>query len=289
MTKFYIYKGDRASDGARNLANNLDAVLMKAQGSAYRGRPGSAVINWGSHNDEARRLEGIAPVFLNSTTAVRRASNKLSFLEVMAAAHPELVMPFVRTYDAAMELIAAGGRVYARTTLNGHSGEGIHLMMGMNDADLKSVRTMRQNNIVPIHIAGADLPTDELRGAKLFTQGIAGKRTEYRVHVFQGRAILTQVKLRRADAQEQPGYNSLIRNLASGWIYGVNLEGQPGINTVQAAAIAALRASQLDFGAVDIVYKEDTQRPYVLEINTAPGLGEDGSSLRAYTEAFANV
>ena len=39
-------------------------------------------------------------------------------------------------------------------------------------------------------------------------------------------------------------------------------------------ATKAVAALGLDFGAVDVIYNEKYGRAYVLEVNTAPGLGE---------------
>ena len=43
----------------------------------------------------------------------------------------------------------------------------------------------------------------------------------------------------------------------------------------------------LDFGAVDVIYNGHSNRAYVLEINTAPGL--TGTTLDNYAAALRNL
>lgn len=286
---FYIYKGDRPSDGAKNLKDAIDGTILRAEGSAFRGRRGSRLIVWGNTSQEARRLYDLAPLAFNNPRHISIASNKASFFATMVADAPGLAVPHVNTFDDALALVDEGSRVFARTVLNGHSGEGIHLMLNPRDSDIAAVRQIRNNNLLPVWLSQNEQIPQALRDCRLFTQGISGKRTEFRVHVFQGRAILTQVKLRREGAQELPAYNSLVRNVASGWVYGVNNVPEAGRAEAEAAAIRAMGVVNLDFGAVDIVYKADGNKAFVLEINTAPGLADDGSALKAYADAFKEV
>jgi len=51
--------------------------------------------------------------------------------------------------------------------------------------------------------------------------------------------------------------------------------------------LASVMALGLDFGAVDIVYNENDNKAYVLEINTAPGLS--GTTLEKYVEVFSHA
>lgn len=289
--KFYIYRGTRVSEGARTLQQALGATMMRSEGSVYRGRPNTCVINWGTINREAERLEGLAPRFLNSPAIVKQVANKLTFFKKMREVLPELTIPFCETFEDAYALAAAGGRVFARTELNGHSGSGIHLMASANEGEIQAIRKVRDNNLMPVYLTGTmDLTPAALNECQLFTQGIQGKRTEFRIHVVDGKVILSQVKLRKEGHAENPASNTIVRNVASGWVYGVNtVEEAEGIAEVREAAIKAVEAFGLDFGAVDLVYKHDTKVPYVLEINTAPGLADEGSALEAYATAFKEM
>ncbi|ARB31535.1 hypothetical protein B5P22_31000 [Pseudomonas tolaasii] len=290
--QFNIFKGDRPSNGARNLQEALGATMLKSEGSAYTGRRESCVINWGCTNAEAQRLADIAQNrgrrFYNVPAAVRGAVDKLEFHRALAAGAPDVLIPYVENIDDAYALMANGSRVYARTVLNSHSGKGIVLMVPHREAQLEVVKRIRDNNIIPVFDEGQNAD-NALMQCKLFTQGIAGTRTEFRVHVLNDEVILVQQKRRKEGAEALPGYNSIVRNVDSGWIYSVNNVQAEGQDAAKAAARLAIGVTGLDFGAVDIVYKHDTRKAYVLEVNTAPGLDEDGSALTAYAEAFKNV
>lgn len=287
----YIFKGDRPSNGAINLKEALGATMMRSTGSTYTGRRAGAVINWGCVNSEAHRLARVAEAagrpFLNNPLNVNLAVNKGMFFAKMRAELPQFTIPFVDNFNDAFALVEQGARMYARTILNGHSGKGIVLMVNAQDVEREAIQRVVNGGSMPVYRPGDDLPRS-LRDCKLFTQGVAGKRTEYRVHVVSGQVILVQQKRRKEDWGNNPNYNSLVRNLESSWIYAVNLD-QLGLEAVKEAATRAVLTFGLDFGAVDVIYKHQTEQAFVLEINTAPGLDQDGSALTAYTEAFQNV
>lgn len=287
----YIFKGDRPSNGAINLKEALGATMMRSVGSAYTGRRVGAVINWGCVNSEAQRLARVAEAagrpFLNNPFNVSTVVNKGVFFNKMRVELPQFTIPFVDNFDDAFDLVEQGSRMYARTILNGHSGKGIVLMVNARDVEREAIQRVVNGGSMPVYRPGDDL-RQSLRDCKLFTQGVAGKRTEYRVHVVSGQVILVQQKRRKEDWGNNPNYNSLVRNLESSWIYAVNLD-QLGLEAVKEAATRAVQTFGLDFGAVDVIYKHQTEQAFVLEINTAPGLDQDGSALTAYTEAFQNV
>jgi glutathione synthase/RimK-type ligase-like ATP-grasp enzyme len=55
-------------------------------------------------------------------------------------------------------------------------------------------------------------------------------------------------------------------------------------NTVEEQAIKAVQALGLDFGSVDVIWNERHSLPYVLEVNTAPGLV--GTTVTNFVNAF---
>ncbi|UZT29490.1 hypothetical protein [Pseudomonas phage vB_PseudoP-SA22] len=287
---FYIYKGSRPSAGAVALRNALGARILRSEGSTYRGRAGTAVINWGTVGAEAHRLRDIAPVFLNDPAVVHRCSNKLEFFRHFEANAPHLIPRWTERWEDALGVLNITGRMYARTDLNGHSGRGIHLVCSINDAEVTAIDNLRRQGHYPVHIYGHTHIPEVITRAQLFTQGIVGKRTEFRVHVIRGEAVLLQVKLRRrADGEEDNG-NSIVRNVAGGWVYGVNdAADREGAEQALSAAAEAIQVAGLDFGAVDIIFQHATGRAFVLEINTAPGLDAEGSALEAYVKGFSKI
>jgi hypothetical protein len=110
---------------------------------------------------------------------------------------------------------------------------------------------------------------------------------EYRVHVFNGRVIdFVQKKKMRDERIEERGltHNKYVRNHQNGWIFArVDVELPDG---VEDTCINAVDALGLDFGAVDVIYSEESG-PIVLEINTAPGL--EGTTLEKYQQAIGEL
>lgn len=278
-----IYRG-RISEGANNLGEVLGATMLRTEGSRYRGAPDKLLVNWGNTGDEICRLQALTPAgnILNRPDAVARAVNKLTAFNALQDANVRTV-PFCTNYDQALTLANSGrGRIYARTKLSGSSGEGIRLIIRPDDPQFNELT--RGDIGFPIDIATQ--VRHDYSSCRLFTIGIVGKRHEWRVHVVNGRPILTQLKMKRAMDQRPAGYQSLVRNVDSGWIYSVNYErvAYAHVEAVEAAAVEAIAALGLDFGAVDIIQQKSDV--YVLEVNTAPGLSGEGSAVQRYAEAF---
>ena len=65
-----------------------------------------------------------------------------------------------------------------------------------------------------------------------------------------------------------------------GWIFCKN--NIKHIDSVKKLAIKAVETLGLDFGAVDVLFYNE--KPYILEVNTAPGI--EGSTLTNYANTF---
>lgn len=87
---------------------------------------------------------------------------------------------------------------------------------------------------------------------------------EYRVHIFLGKSI----RISEKDFDDNGKYTTA--------------KPQHKVKHVRAAAKEAVKALGLDFGAVDIMANDE--ECWVLEVNTAPGLG--GSMPRLYADVF---
>jgi glutathione synthase/RimK-type ligase-like ATP-grasp enzyme len=148
--------------------------------------------------------------------------------------------------------------VVIRTSLNGFGGKGISLW---NKED-----------------AGAEGPIKE---APLYVK-YKKKKSEYRVHVFNGEVIDVQQKKKRKGFE---GRDNQIRNYANGWVYCRDGIEVPAMVTSE--AIKAVNCLGLCFGAADVIWNDKEQRAYVLEVNTAPGL--EGTTLENYANAFATT
>lgn len=104
------------------------------------------------------------------------------------------------------------------------------------------------------------------------------KKNEYRVHVFNGSVIdITQKKKRKGVTVD-----TKIRNYHNGWVYCRDDVYIP--EGIELLAIRTIKALNLHFGAVDIIWNELQNKCYVLEVNTAPGL--TGTTLERYADAI---
>lgn len=306
MTKrIFIYKGERPSEGAINLRNKLrelgvKPLILKATDSAFGGGDDKVLVNWGVSQGDIIRLQELGSVNLNYSTAVAQASNKKAFLQraLVADNGPEIV-PYFDNYDLAVGYLrTTRGRIYARTKLTASSGDGIILMM-RND-DPQNNNEARRGVNYPIvtydqigeHTGMTRAIGEALGGCRLYTVGHIGPRVEWRAHIFNGQCILLQKKVRtRQGDEEVASANTLVRNLDSGWVYSVNFEPEETdpIANIKEQALKAIQCCGLTFGAVDIIVDRKTGTPRVLEVNTAPGLDENGSAVNAYANAILAV
>jgi glutathione synthase/RimK-type ligase-like ATP-grasp enzyme len=239
----------QGSRGASELARGLDGVVLRLQGSRYRPRARDVIINWGN----------VAPPVFNGVrtlngTGIRQASNKLEFFRRVSAADPDIIPSF---WDNSRDIPDNVYPIVCRTVLAGHSGEGIVI---------------------------ANSPA-EVVPAPLYVRYIK-KQDEYRIHVGKsGDEIViidVQKKARRTD-HDNPNWQ--VRNLANGFIYA--RENIVAPDCVLDVARRGLACTDLDFGAVDVIYNAHTQRAYVLEVNTAPGI--TGTTVQNYVNYFRSL
>ena len=235
----------QGSRGAREIANALQGRVLRLVGSRYRYRRRDTVINWGSTDH---------PLLVHALngTGIRDVSNKLLFFRRMSRAEPGLVPEF---WEDRNSIPDDAFPVVCRTVLAGHSGEGIVIA----------------NN------------RDELVDCSLYVKYVK-KQDEYRIHVGKlpdGAAteISAQRKARRND-HENPNWQ--VRNLANGFIYARADVNPP--DCVRHAARRALLATDLDFGAIDLIFNARENRCWVLEINSAPGV--TGTTTQDYVRFF---
>lgn len=243
----YILPYNLGSASAKALAQKLGVLRVDGRKSFRRG---TTIVNWGKN---AISLRSRFPIrIINKQEAISIASNKLSTFRQLK----QFGVPCVEwTTDRS---VASGWLsdvetiVYARHELSACSGRGIQIVKH-----------------------GESMPY-----APVYTKGF-NKTHEYRVHVVNGK-VIDFTKKRRRDGGES---NPLIKNFSNGWVFC--REGIPLPLPVKMAGLAAVHAIGLDFGAIDILYKESTGEARVLEVNTAPGL--EGTTLEKYTQAFREM
>ena len=216
--------------------------------SNYKTRTSDVIINWGHSGDKWRdwRLSHI----INHPVNVATASNKLKFLRQMdcIVSIPDFTTDPQEAYDWQH---VHGDTVVARTTLTGHAGEGIVICA----------------------------PQDDLPEAPLYTK-LINTKDEFRVHVVGGEAVEVRHKKRRKSIEEADA-NYHVRSYDNGWAFNKKMPYEIS-SSIAKEAVLAVKACGLDFGAVDVVW--DGKYPYVLEVNTAPGL--TGSTTELYANAL---
>ena len=156
---------------------------------------------------------------LNKPSQVGGAANK--YFTFRCLKHYNVNIPEFTTVISEAKEWARDKLVVCRKTLTGQCGSGIVL---------------------------ASSP-DEVVQAPLYTKHLRHKH-EYRVHVVRGEVIDFAQKKKRAGAES----TGLIRNIGNNWIFA--REGVVLPEDAKTQAIAAVEALGLDFGPVDIAYRE---------------------------------
>lgn len=242
----FIYPYRTGSKSVKGLKNALEAVVIKRENSKFKGSPNRLVINWGSSQapDSVLRCN-----ILNHPYNVAIAANKLKTFQELIF-NDVATPPFTTSKKAAKEAIKLYGSViFCRTTLTGNSGAGIVI---------------------------ATKP-EEIVDAPLYTYWVDKKR-EYRIHVFDGKVIMQQIKAKKKGVDG----DKYVHNHSNGYVFAFNLQEEIPECVVE-ESIKAVKALGLDFGAVDAMIDKDGN-PYILEVNTAPGI--EGTTLERYVEAI---
>lgn len=237
----------------------LDA--LKEQGVKINGGtkgPGESkvdvLIRWGAPAKVGKKPTKV----LNRADAIMAASNKRQALETMRAAGVRVPVIFSRKepHKAQAEF---------------NIPHDAFPVLGRKDKHVGA------NDII-LCLQAKDLERAIAAGCTHFSRYIPTK-AEYRVHVFGDQIIkVSQKVLTNPEQAQQPW----IRNLGAGYTFRQSEERLSG--AARGMATDAVHSLGLTFGAVDIIVGDDGN-PYILEVNTAPGLQTD-TSLDAYLEQF---
>lgn len=254
-----LFSWNPKSEGAKVLSESLGIKRIKHKGSQFKGSNSKTIINWGSSNLPE---ELFTCNIINNPTNVSAVSDKLQFFKLLEGQFdPSLLVPWTTDFNEAISwLKTKEDYVLARTKLRASGGDGIVMMH--KDEPNKFVK------------------------APLYTKYVK-KSDEYRVHVCGGQVFLVQRKgLRKTDDAGNPidpkQVDWKIRNLSNGFIFARSDIKAPDI--VLDAAVKIFPLLGLDFYAADIIYNTTSNRCYVLEVNSAPGL--TGSTIGDYTKVL---
>ena len=261
VTENFVYPYRQGSKSAIALSQGIEGKVIKLDKSKFRPSARKTVINWGSVEMDPNILAKTKVI--NHPDLVNRASNKKNFFQLAkeaGEAGPN-VPDFTFSKEEARGWLTQEKpkKIFARTVLAGHSGEGI-----------VKVNTVEDLEPIP--------------DGTLFVVYIPKKR-EFRFHVDKKAGVFcVQEKLKKKEIpNEEVDYQ--IRNHTNGFIFAKqDLNVPEGCNE---QAIKALAVTGLDFGAVDVIYNERQEMAYALEVNTAPGL--EGSTIQDYVEMFQRL
>jgi glutathione synthase/RimK-type ligase-like ATP-grasp enzyme len=258
MNNVHIYSHNPNSASAKALSDAMGVRRISHTNSRYRGRDDKVVINWGS----SRLPENITQSYvLNSPDSVRDCVDKLSFFRMAEEAGLGLyIPPFTESRDEALSWLEAGTHtIFARQTLVGSGGDGIVII---------------------------ERP-DQMVDAPLYTKYIP-KFSEWRLHFSSRNGGVVFHQQKKGIRRDSPpvGNDFRVQNTANGFIF---LQAEPYTcpPEVFQAGQEVFNTTGLAFGALDIIYNRRTQRAYVLEVNTAPGL--EGVSIARYAGELRNL
>lgn len=252
MLKPKVFPYKMGSVGASAIAHGLGCLQIRSDGR-YRPKAGHLIINWGNSHPPTSWAPRPDLTVLNNVANVARAINKIDTFHCLHA-HGVKVPPFTIRKQEALGFFNDHGIVVCRTKIDGKGGNGIVI---------------------------AHNP-QELVDAPLYTRHVRHKN-EYRVHVVNGKIIDFAQKKKRNGAED---VNILVRNHGD-WIFARNGIELP--EPCSTAAIAAVSALGLDFGAVDIGYRVGDGKAFVFEVNTAPGMSDGSTSAESYAKAFKEI
>lgn len=243
----------RASDGSKELARALEIKRnLLDVWPPFIPRKMKVIINWGNTQEFTARTARV----LNKPSAVQNAVNKLTTFRMLEVAGVNI--PSFQTEPPTAQ--QRRNTIWlARQTLTGSAGEGIVVI--------------RPDDALP-------------QQAQMYVKYIK-KLVELRLHVVGDKVILVTQKRKRDDV-EQDANQKLIRSYDNGWVHVVHDQTVEITEEMHIQALNAVQALDLDFGAVDMVIDKDTNVPYVLEVNTAPGISGE-STIEAYKTAFTEA
>lgn len=250
----FIYSYNNGSRGLQALRDaGLEFKIIRAENSKFKGGKNKFVINWGNSvtNEEIEKS-----FTLNKPSAVAAATNKLTLFNLLKDTDVNIPR-FTQNKD---EALTWGFPIIIRTKLTGHSGEGCFCIENSAEWD--------------------DFNHDNVR---LYVDYIPKKR-EYRVHVFR-HSDQYDIQAKAVPKGSVPA-TYRIQNHGNGFIYARENAKDAPKQVVEQARLA-LAKTDLDFGAVDIIWNERREKAYVLEINTAPGL--EGHTANVYASYMTEL
>ena len=247
-----IYPYKVTSQSARTIRNFLkersyETKLVYPDGN-YHPKPNHFLIDWGNSTIPDWELDKVGNL-LNHPCYIGGAVNKIdTFIKLKEVG---VITPIYTTSPReAYQWLKQGKKIISRSTVTGHSGQGIEIIT----------------------------EEEELTSVPLYTQLIHPKR-EFRVYVFKGEVFEIREKIkveeREPDYYHPQGLRSYVFSHVNGYRFrqvSHRYWDNRKYLTMREESIKSIAALGLDFGAVDVIYAIDQDKVYILEVNTAFGM-----------------
>ncbi len=236
-----LYPWKMSSSGAKMVAAHLTTMgvdcLRVHSDRDYKPKDGDLIMGWGAgyRPEWMDHVSNIDYHYINTWKGICNSVSKVTSFGLFKK-HSVPTVPWTQSHDSAVKWSADGHWVCCRTNTEGMDGAGLVL---------------------------AKKPS-EMEWAGLYTKYIKNNR-EYRIYTFAGRVVDVLTKVPDDDVKDK-----YIRTESNNYIYARGADCSP---EAKAAAIAATDALDLTFAGVDLIIDEEGE-PYVLETNTAPGIGQ---------------
>lgn len=285
----YIYYS-----GATDVTGPKLAELLKVGSGKDFPKDKDLVIGWGCKLQKDYKFPSVKKM-LNHPNKIRTNRNKFDALTAMRKKDVP-VADFALVNKATPLVTKSGYPLIGRR--NYHQG-GKHFWLIMNDADLKAAINdgcqyvqsyINIQDEYRAHVAFGEV----IYVARKVTQNDPGKAwKKQRIEKIEQKFGIEFDKLPKEQkkllgdaidllSKEHTTPDRIVRSNKRGWKF----QGIAPTNVKKAVrdtALAALKAIELDFGAVDLVLDLDG-KPFILEVNSAPGL--DGTALEKWTDAL---
>ena len=224
----------------RYMPNNVIRVYPDRN---YRYKEKDLIINWGSSKLPNWGREDHP--FINHPYQVQKTISKIDTYDILIANNIPTV-EYTTYFDIAKQWLEEESCIVLGRSLNrGSGGRGIVVYNPSSYTELEE------------HI--------------FYTKYIK-KMREFRVHLFKSNFLIQEKKRRGREERDFTLYDPYIRSYGNEWVYTTPQEEIP--SKVLLVAEEALKALELTFGGVDVIYNEHYGEAYVLEVNTACGLGQ---------------
>ena len=216
----------------------MDVDCIRVYGDRdYKPKNGDLILGWGSGHYPGwwELRKEVDCQYINTPKSICNSVDKITALNLFKK-HGVPIPDFTTDHTKALSWCEDGSWICCRQSVEGYDGAGLVL------AKKKS----------------------EMVSARLYTQFIPNKQ-EYRIYCFAGNVVDVLKKVPDDDAKDPH-----IRTESNGYIYA-RYNNLP--KEAKDAAKEATDALDLTFAGVDLIIGNDGN-PYVLETNTAPGIGQ---------------